>query len=93
MVGMYPLPTRCHRPHLPGLLPLYLHTASDQKTGYAWEWAGTDITHKGGGNTFLIERRMNNTNGIMYTLKPRTQGRPTGVGRLARHRRIQCVKR
>jgi len=45
-----------------------------------------------GGNTFIIENRMNNTNGNMYTLKPRTQGRPIEVGCLARHKEVQCVK-
>jgi len=44
------------------------------------------------GNTFIIEHGMSNTIGNMYTLKPRTQGRPIEVGCLARHKEVQCVK-
>ena len=47
---------------------------------------------KGGGNTFIIEHGMSNTIGNMYTLKPRTQGRPTEVGCLARRKEVQGVK-
>ena len=37
------------------------------------------ICYKGGGNTFIIEHGMSNTIGNMYTLKPRTQGRPIEI--------------
>jgi len=35
---------------------------------------------------------MNTTNGNMYTLKPRTQGKPTEVGCLGRHRGVLYAK-